>query len=47
MMSPHDGVNDDETSEYQVITAIHKEILVFTFSCNLNLSSKDIKVENM
>ena len=29
------------------ITAIHKEILVFTFSFNLNLSSKDIKVENM
>ena len=26
--------------------AIHKEILVFTFSFNLNLS-KDIKVENM
>ena len=25
----------------------HKEILVFTFSFNLNLSSKDIKVENM
>ena len=30
-----------------VIIAIHKEILVFTFSFNLNLSSKDIKVENM
>ena len=29
------------------IIAIHKEILVFTFSFNLNLSSKDIKVENM
>ena len=29
------------------IIAIHKEILVFTFCFNLNLSSKDIKVENM
>ena len=29
------------------IIAIHKEMLVFTFSFNLNLSSKDIKVENM
>ena len=29
------------------IIAIHKEILVFTFSFNLNLSSKDIKEENM
>ena len=29
------------------IIAIHKEILVFTFSFNLNLSSKDIKLENM
>ena len=29
------------------IIAIHKEILVFTFSFNLNLSSKDIEVENM
>ena len=28
-------------------TVLHKEILVFTFSFNLNLSSKDIKVENM
>ena len=28
------------------IIAIHKEILVFTFSFNLNLSSMDIKVEN-
>ena len=27
--------------------AIHKEIIVFTFSFNLNLSSKDIEVENM
>ena len=27
--------------------AIHKEMLVFTFSFNLNLSSEDIKVENM
>ena len=27
--------------------ALHKEILVFTFSFNLNLSSKDIKMENM
>ena len=27
--------------------AIHKELLVFTFSFNLNLSSEDIKVENM
>ena len=25
----------------------HKEILVSTFSFNLNLSSKDIEVENM
>ena len=29
------------------IIAIHKEMLVFTFSFNLNLSSKDIKVEHM
>ena len=29
------------------VIAIHKEILVFTFSFNLNLSYKDIKVENM
>ena len=29
------------------IIAIHKEISVFTFSFNLNLSFKDIKVENM
>ena len=29
------------------IIAIHKEMLVFTFSFNLNLSSKDIKVDNM
>ena len=29
------------------IIAIHKDIVVFTFSFNLNLSSKDIKVENM
>ena len=29
------------------IIAVHKEISVFTFSFNLNLSSKDIKVENM
>ena len=28
------------------IIAIHKEISVFTFSFSLNLSSKDIKVEN-
>ena len=28
------------------IIAIHKDILVFTFSFNLNLSFKDIKVEN-
>ena len=27
------------------IIAIHKEILVFTFSFNLNLSFKDIKVK--
>ena len=26
---------------------IHKDILVFTFSFNLNLSFKDIKVKNM
>ena len=29
------------------IIAIHKEISVLTFSFNLNLSFKDIKVENM
>ena len=29
------------------IIAIHKDILVFTFSFNLNLSFKDIKVKNM
>ena len=29
------------------IIAIHKEILVFTFSFNLNLSFKDIKEKNM
>ena len=28
------------------IIAIHKEISVFTFSFNLNLTLKDIKVEN-
>ena len=29
------------------VIAIHKEISVFTFSFNLNLSFKDIKVENI
>ena len=29
------------------IIAIHKDILVFTFSFNLNLSIKEIKVKNM
>ena len=29
------------------IIAIHKDILVYTFSFNLNLSFKDIKVKNM
>ena len=30
-----------------IAIAIRKDILVFTFSFNLNLSFKDIKVENM
>ena len=44
---PGDEAIYRECHGWSSIIAIHKETSVFTFSFNLNLSSKDIKVENM